>query len=190
MERLKELRQVLDINQTDFAAAIATTQGHLSEIENGRKALTERTIKLICAEFNVCEEWLRSGKGEMFNINIADEKERVLRYLSDVYKLDDIDKKWLDIVLSLPPSERGQLKRLALRLAEAVAELSDMEAAEEIVANAQAAHNEMTAEWNRGLTLEEEIALVYKRHEAAKKGAPSSSILEKHGQGATRKVSG
>ena len=49
-DRLKELRKVLSIKQGDFADRISTTQGHISDIENGRKSLSERTIKLICLE--------------------------------------------------------------------------------------------------------------------------------------------
>lgn len=70
-ERLKALRKELDIKQGDFAEKISTTQGHISDIENGRKALSERTLKLICLENwngkTVNEDWLRTGKGEMFN---------------------------------------------------------------------------------------------------------------------------
>ena len=49
-ERLKKLRNALEIKQGDFAKKISTTQGHISDIENGRKNLSERTIKLICLE--------------------------------------------------------------------------------------------------------------------------------------------
>ena len=49
-ERLKLLRQALGIRQGDFANKISTTQGHISDIENGRKNLSERTIKLISME--------------------------------------------------------------------------------------------------------------------------------------------
>ena len=64
-ERLKLLRKELNIKQGEFADKISTTQGHISDIENGRKNLSERTIKLICLENwdgrNVHEEWLRNG---------------------------------------------------------------------------------------------------------------------------------
>ncbi|MDU4971100.1 MAG: helix-turn-helix transcriptional regulator [Hungatella hathewayi] len=77
-ERLKILRKTLNIKQGDFAEKISTTQGHISDIENGRKNLSERTIKLICLENwegkNVNEEWLRSGVGDMFiKVPVEDE---------------------------------------------------------------------------------------------------------------------
>ena len=69
-ERLKALRKALNIKQGDFASKISTTQGHISDIENGRKNLSDRTIKLICLENwngkTVNSEWLRTGEGEMF----------------------------------------------------------------------------------------------------------------------------
>ncbi len=69
-ERLKQLRNALGIKQGDFAKKISTTQGHISDIENGRKNLSDRTIKLICLESwdgkTVNEEWLKNGNGEMF----------------------------------------------------------------------------------------------------------------------------
>lgn len=38
----------------------------ISEIENGKAPITERTIISICSKFNVNENWLRNGQGEMF----------------------------------------------------------------------------------------------------------------------------
>lgn len=73
-ERLKELRKALGIKQGDFAERISTTQGHISDIENGRKELSDRTIKLICLEFNINESWLRYGSGEMFDKLSRDEE--------------------------------------------------------------------------------------------------------------------
>ena len=69
-ERIKELRTALAIRQGDFSKKLSTTQGHISDIENGRKNLSDRTIKLICLEDwngrTVNEHWLRTGEGEMF----------------------------------------------------------------------------------------------------------------------------
>ncbi|MEG1619991.1 MAG: helix-turn-helix transcriptional regulator [Eubacterium sp.] len=73
-ERLKYLRKCLNLKQYDFAERISTTQGHVSDIENGRKSLSDRTIKLIVLQFNVNEDWLRSGIGEPFNEILEDDE--------------------------------------------------------------------------------------------------------------------
>ena len=65
-ERITALRKKLKLKQGDFAKRILATQGHVSDIENSRKNLTERTTKIICDEFNVNYLWLRDGTGEMF----------------------------------------------------------------------------------------------------------------------------
>ena len=66
-ERVKLVRKTLKLNQKDFGKMIGLTQTSLSMIEVGTNILTEKNIKLICATFNVREEWLREGKGKIFN---------------------------------------------------------------------------------------------------------------------------
>lgn len=89
-ERLKELRKQLNIKQGEFAEKISTTQGHISDIENGRKNLSDRTIKLISLEnwngHTVNETWLRTGEGEMF-VQLPEEDE-VAAYVSDLLEDD------------------------------------------------------------------------------------------------------
>ena len=62
-ERVKMVRKELGLNQTDFGKRIAIAQGYLTNVENGRRDVTEKTIRLICLEFNVSENWLRTGEG-------------------------------------------------------------------------------------------------------------------------------
>ncbi len=73
-ERLKQLRKKLDMKQGDFATALSISQGHLSDIENNRKEVSDRVISICSLKFNVNEEWLRTGNGEMFNPMSEDEE--------------------------------------------------------------------------------------------------------------------
>lgn len=66
--RIKELRNSLNFNQEEFSKNIGLKRSSLSEIERGNAPVTERTIIAICSKFNVNENWLRTGKGEIFNI--------------------------------------------------------------------------------------------------------------------------
>ena len=66
-ERIKILRKkYLDITQEEFAARIKISRSNLGSIEVGRINVTDRVVEDICTEFNVNEEWLRTGQGKMF----------------------------------------------------------------------------------------------------------------------------
>lgn len=65
-ERIKELRKALGLTQQKFADAIGVRQNTVAQYEMGRNPPTDTVITLICREFNVSEEWLRTGEGDMF----------------------------------------------------------------------------------------------------------------------------
>ena len=64
--QIKELRKALDITQSDFAGEINLSRNYIAMIEIGQREPSERTIADICEKFNVREEWLRTGKGDIF----------------------------------------------------------------------------------------------------------------------------
>lgn len=66
-ERLKQLREELGLSGAKFGEKIGIGRNAISRIETGKNSLTEQNIKSICREFNVNEDWLRNGEGEMFN---------------------------------------------------------------------------------------------------------------------------
>jgi len=71
--RIKEIRTAVDITQVKFAERIAVAKSLVSELENGIKEPNERVIRLIISEFNISENWLRTGTGSMFNEDISAE---------------------------------------------------------------------------------------------------------------------
>ena len=66
-QRIKQVRQALNISQAKFAKAISISNGYIAGIELENRNVNDRIIKLICITFNVNENWLRTGKGDMFN---------------------------------------------------------------------------------------------------------------------------
>ena len=64
-ERIKILRKRLDLTQQEFGERIGIKRNSVALIENGRNT-SEQTIFAICREFNVNEEWLRFGIGDMY----------------------------------------------------------------------------------------------------------------------------
>ena len=64
--RIKELRTHLGLSGDQFGKAIGVSRAAISKIEVGTNNVSDRTISTIVREFGVNEEWLRTGKGEMF----------------------------------------------------------------------------------------------------------------------------
>lgn len=64
--RIKKLRKALDLTQQSFADRLGIKQNTIAKYETGRGMPTRAVVSLICREFNVSEEWLRTGSGEMF----------------------------------------------------------------------------------------------------------------------------
>lgn len=67
-ERLKELRKSLKLSMEKFGERIGVTKSSISMLESGKNEPSKQTIKLICTEFNVNEEWLVTGKGGIENM--------------------------------------------------------------------------------------------------------------------------
>jgi len=65
-ERIKKLRKSLDLTQQEFSGKIGTTANVLTNYETGRRNPSNSVINNICKTFNVSEDWLRDGTGEMF----------------------------------------------------------------------------------------------------------------------------
>lgn len=65
-ERINEIRKAVGLTQGDFGAKIGgLSKNYIWMLEKGERTPSDRTILDICREFNVNEEWLRTGQGEM-----------------------------------------------------------------------------------------------------------------------------
>ena len=65
-ERVRELRKAKSLTLDEFGEKIGLKKSALSHIENGKVILTDKNRRSICREFNVREEWLRTGDGPMY----------------------------------------------------------------------------------------------------------------------------
>ena len=73
-ERIKTLRKTLNLTLEQFGERVGVTKMTISRIENGKNNVTEQMCKSVCREFNIREDWLRNGTGEMFEDLSEDEK--------------------------------------------------------------------------------------------------------------------
>lgn len=65
-ERISMLIAELGITKTKFANKLNVSQAFVSKMCSGDSGLSDRTIQDICDRFNVNEDWLRFGEGDMF----------------------------------------------------------------------------------------------------------------------------
>ena len=67
--RIKELRKNLNLTQNDFGNRIGVKANTIGNYELLLRNPSNAVIHSICIEFNVNENWLKSGEGEMFSQN-------------------------------------------------------------------------------------------------------------------------
>lgn len=100
-ERIKKLRKILGLTQQEFGDRIGIKRNSVALIESGRNT-SEQTIFSICREFNVNEEWLKTGEGEMFK----ETSNSALDALVQEYDLSDTEYALIKKFVNLKPSAR------------------------------------------------------------------------------------
>ena len=65
-DRIKKIRKELDLTQQKFADRLGVQRNTIAMYEMGRTLPSDAIMRSICREFNVNENWLRTGEGEMF----------------------------------------------------------------------------------------------------------------------------
>lgn len=86
-DRIKSLRKALDMTQQEFADKIGLKRNSVASYEIGKNYPMDTVIKSICREFNVNEEWLRTGEGEMFEE--LTEQQKIIKYTALLLKDKD-----------------------------------------------------------------------------------------------------
>ena len=88
-ERIKELRKKLKLKQQEFADALSIKRNTVATYEMGRNEPIDAVIALICKTFNVNEEWVRSGTGDMFLVLPEEDEEAA--YVSELLEDSEND---------------------------------------------------------------------------------------------------
>lgn len=122
-DRLKEIRENSPYgkSQKTFADYLGISSANLASYETGRRTPTDAVVQLICQKCSVNEDWLRTGKGEMFiekskdehisemlaDIQMSGEDSFKRRLVSALSKLDDSEwdvlEKFIDSISEEKP---------------------------------------------------------------------------------------
>ncbi len=101
--RIRQLRDSLGLSREKFGERLGVSGDVINNLERGRIEIREERIKAICKEFQIREEWLRTGELPMevdqdidfgsicLKIGVNDEKAK--KAIMDYYRLSTEDKK-------------------------------------------------------------------------------------------------
>lgn len=99
------------LTKTAFAERIKVSQQFVSGLCLGQTNPSDRTIADICREFNISEEWLRTGNGEP-HIR-RDEDEEFIKICEEInLSDDDLVKRIIRAYWALDESEKAVVRKL------------------------------------------------------------------------------
>lgn len=82
-ERIREVREYLKLSRNDFGERLGMSGDSINNLERGRVVIKDFIIKLISQEFNVDENWLRTGEGSMFTLELDEDTVLVEQLLNE-----------------------------------------------------------------------------------------------------------
>lgn len=117
-ERLKELRKALSLTQQEFADRLNVSRNTVATYEVGKSKPSDAAVMLICREFNVNEQWLRTGGGDMFIEQTRDEE--IEQFIGDLLRdeEDSFKKRLVSVLAALDEDEWETLEKIAISLQE------------------------------------------------------------------------
>ncbi len=113
-ERLRLLREKIGISRAVFGQRIGVSGDVINNLERGRVKIKEYLLELVCLKFSVNEEWLRSGRGEMFLKTPSGTMEQ----LKKEFNLDKFSFNLVQEYLKLAPAQREKVRDFFYRVIE------------------------------------------------------------------------
>lgn len=116
-KRICDVRKSQNLNQQGFADKLGLTKNFISLLETGSREPSDRTIKDICREFSVNEQWLRTGDGEMF-IQLSRDAQ-ITKFVGEALRGESPtdQQRFLNALLGATPEELHAIAEFAKRLA-------------------------------------------------------------------------
>lgn len=87
--RVRDYRRSNRYTQANFAEKIDISMNFLSEIENGRKGMSQETLYKLCEQFGLSADYILFGKAASDSGSAGTEEENALRISGLAQNLDD-----------------------------------------------------------------------------------------------------
>lgn len=101
-DRIKAVRKAAKLTQVQFGERLGVKGNTVTGYETGLRNPTDAVVKAICREFDVNENWLRYGYGEMFATSPTD----VVGEVADKLGLNEFEQLILNAYVKLPKQLR------------------------------------------------------------------------------------
>ena len=164
--RVKEVRQSMELSQAKFAQKIEFSQGAIRDVELGKCGVSDRLILAMNKYLGVNEEWLRTGNGSMYaQTDKKDAVEQALNILMAKYNMDKFEIAMMKNYLEMSPEAKQGFKRLLKEVASTI----KAEADEGRVAEGPAGYEAVEKVSNMDSTAEELHQMVDELYEAKDK---------------------
>lgn len=111
--RIKEIRNNFGLTQQEFADRIKVKRNTVATYEMGRSTPSDSAIALMCKEFSVNEEWLRTGSGEPYKKR--NKSQEIGYFANEIMDLPDenFKKRFISALAKLDERDWNTLAKIA-----------------------------------------------------------------------------
>lgn len=114
-KRIKLLRSTLGLTQQEFADRLGMKRNSIANYEIGRNEPIDAVVTLICKTFDVNEQWLRTGEGEMM-VKLTPSEELAV-FTAQLQKEDSFRRRFVAALSTLEPEDWLKIQEFVDKLA-------------------------------------------------------------------------
>lgn len=100
--RIREIREVLNMTREEFSEKCDISSSFLAAVENGKKAITSKTLFKICTTLNISADYIIRGNSEGFEIDMILEMLRSISPQAREYAIR-ILREYINAITSYAP---------------------------------------------------------------------------------------
>lgn len=114
--RIKEVRKAAGLTQAEFGERLGIKGNTITCYEKGIREPSEAIILAICREFNVREQWLRTGEGE--RLQPKTRKQEIADFMGKVLNSepDDLRSRLVEALAQLDEFDWVTLAKIAKKM--------------------------------------------------------------------------
>jgi transcriptional regulator with XRE-family HTH domain len=125
-ERFREVREYLNLTQTEFATMANRTRSEISNIEYNKTSPKEEVIKAVCAAHNINRKFLELGEEPKIITEPDDDSAYISELLNAVDDpVVDIIKAFMSVYVTLNEEDKKKARAFAASLKNKVKESRD-----------------------------------------------------------------